>query len=135
MKTLTVPAVIAHLPQVMDFIHQQLADTACPPDTILHIDLAVEEMFVNIASYAYGQETGPVRIDYEQSAAPAYIEITITDQGLPFDPLSKSDTDTTLPAEKRNIGGLGIFLTKKVMDSVDYERRNNENIVRLRKSF
>lgn len=135
MKSLTVPAVTAHLPQVMDFIHQQLADTACPPDTILHIDLAVEEMFVNIASYAYGQETGLVRIDYEQSAAPAYIEITITDQGLPFDPLSKSDADTTLPAEKRNIGGLGIFLTKKVMDSVDYERRNNENIVRLRKSF
>lgn len=135
MPTITVGAKTANLSAVLDFIHEQLAETTCPPKAILHIDLAVEEMFVNVANYAYSPKEGPVRITCELHEDPAGIAIIMADSGNPFNPLDQPEADTTLSAEDRVPGGLGILLTRKLMDSLQYEYRDGENVLTLNKNF
>ena len=101
----------------------------------MQIDVAVEEIFVNIASYAYGPETGQAEIRFRSEAETGTAEITFIDRGAPFDPLAKPDPDVTLPAEERQIGGLGIFMVKKSMDDVRYEYREAQNILTIRKKL
>ena len=95
--------------------------------------IAAEEIFVNIASYAYGQETGSAEIRMTVEDGCAGIEFR--DSGTPFDPLAKADPDVTLPAEERQIGGLGIFMVKKSMDDVQYRYEGGENILTIRKKL
>jgi anti-sigma regulatory factor (Ser/Thr protein kinase) len=101
----------------------------------MQILVAVEEIFVNIASYAYAPDQGNAIVRIEFSDEPVEVTITFMDNGIPFDPLQRRDPDVTLSAEERRIGGLGIFMTKKTMDSVDYEYKNGQNILRLKKSI
>ena len=132
---LTIPADDKQLEKVLDFIHQQLpAD--CETDLMYKIDLAAEEIFVNIAHYAYKEklpadETGSVSLtcSYENEL----LTMIFRDKGVPFNPLARPDPDITLSAEDRSIGGLGIFLTKKYMDKVEYNYQNDENILTLKK--
>ena len=101
----------------------------------MQIDIAVEELFVNIAHYAYGDGTGTVQIQIEITAAPLSAVITFSDSGVPYDPLKRTDPDVTLSAEERTVGGLGIYMVKKSMDSIDYEYKDGKNILRIKKEL
>lgn len=133
MKTLTVPAVIDQLDTVLTFIQTQLQEIHCSQDVLYQVSIAVEEIFVNIAHYAYTPEKGEATIYCQVSNDPFQIIIQFLDSGIPYDPLAKNDPDTSLPATSREIGGLGIFLVKQMMDDVSYEYRDGKNILTIRK--
>lgn len=125
-----------NLEAVNDFIHAQIKPFSCQSQTLFQIDLAVEEIFVNISHYAYSPDKGTVQIECsaEKTAdASAKLTVSFTDRGKAFNPLAKPDPDITLSVEEREIGGLGIFLIKKYMDSVLYERKDNQNILTFTK--
>ena len=132
-KALTVDASNDSLHEVMSFVDTFLEEKECPMKTQLQIDLAVEEVFVNIASYAYGDGVGTADITVEYNDGEFVIELR--DSGVKYNPLEKADPDITLSAEERQIGGLGIFLTKKNMDNVSYDYLDNHNILRMTKKF
>ena len=135
MKELTIKASNESLEAVLAVVDEELEASGCPMKTRMQIDVAVEEIFVNIASYAYAQGTGMARVRVELSKDPAMVTITFADQGIPYDPLGRSDPDLTLPAEERPIGGLGIYIVKKTMDEVIYEYRDNQNILVIKKKL
>lgn len=101
----------------------------------MQIDIAIDELFGNIAQYAYNPETGPATVRVEVSDAPISVTITFMDHGVPYDPLQKEDPDITLSAEERGSGGLGIFMVKKTMDEITYEYKDGQNILRIRKDI
>lgn len=133
MDQLTVEAKTENLEEVLGFVDRHLEAMDCSPKVSVQIDVAVEELFVNIAHYAYSPGTGDATIDVEILKDPAAIAITFTDRGKPFDPLAKEDPDITLSAEERQIGGLGIYMVKKSMDEVAYEYKDGQNILRIKK--
>ena len=135
MKELTVRAEAAMLDGVTDFVNAALEALDCPMKTQMQIDLAVEEIFINIASYAYGEEGGDAVIRIGEKTGPAAVEIVFEDGGKPFDPTAQAEPDRTSAAADRPIGGLGIFLTKKIMDEVSYEYRDGHNVLRLAKTL
>lgn len=124
-----------NLPAVLDFVETNLTEANCPTKTKMQIVMAVEEIFVNIANYAYAPGTGSatVRVDVMRKAGSA--TITFMDQGVPYDPLQKPDPNVELAAEDRQIGGLGIFLVKKTMDEMTYEYKDAQNVLTIRKDF
>ena len=134
MKELTLEAKINNIERFMDFINAELEAMDCPVKAQRQIDTAVDEVLANVASYSYGDGTGPVSLMITSEEAPRTVIIRITDSGTPFNPLEKADPDTTsLPAENRPVGGLGIFLVRKLMDEVLYEYRDGNNILELKK--
>ena len=135
MKELDIKAVKENLPQVLSFVDQELEALDCGMNIITQIDIAVEEIFVNIASYAYDPEVGPALIRVEITEEPISVIISFIDHGKPYDPLAKPDPDVNLPVSERKIGGLGIFLVKKSMDDVKYEYRNGQNILTISKKI
>ncbi len=131
---LIVKATDESMQAVNDFIHS-IIPKECDQMLLNQIDLAVEEIFVNIAHYS-GSEEAVINCTYEMNGAgTGMLQIIFTDSGKPFNPLEKDDPDITLSAEERNIGGLGIFLTKKFMDSVDYEYFAGKNKLKIRKQI
>lgn len=132
---MTLDATIENIPVVTEFVDRKLEELDCPVKARMQIDVAIDELFSNIAKYAYHPETGPatVRVDVEED--PLAVIITFIDQGIPYDPLKSEDPDVTLKAEQREIGGLGIFLVKKTMDEVTYEYKDGSNILRIRKNI
>jgi uncharacterized protein (TIGR02172 family) len=132
---LEIEAETENLTQVQTFVDERLEAAACPFKAQMEIDLAVEEIFVNIATYAYAPNRGKAVVKVEVSQDPVSVTITFLDHGIPYDPLSKEDPDVSLPAEEREIGGLGIFLTKQVMDQVAYEYRDGQNILTLKRTL
>ena len=122
---LRVKATDESLQAVNDFIHSMLPSD-CDDMILNQIYLAVEEIFVNIAHYS-GSEEAVINCSFENDK----LEICFSDSGVQFNPLAKADPDLTLNAEERDIGGLGIFLTKKFMDSVAYEYKNGMNNLRI----
>lgn len=135
MNTLTVEAKVHNLNKVLEFIGDELRKAGCKMKYIMQIEVAVEELFVNIAHYAYFPRTGEVTIGITVHNDPSVAEVTFVDSGIPFDPLAKSDPDVTLDAQKRAIGGLGIFMVKKSMDDMEYEYRDGLNITTIRKKI
>ena len=133
MNELTLDAKVENLDNVLAFVDKFLEELGCPMKTQMQIDISVEEMFVNIANYAYTPKTGQASIRVETEKDPAAISITFIDHGVPYNPLAKPDPDVTLPAMERQIGGLGIFMVKKSMDSMEYEYRDGQNILTIRK--
>ncbi len=132
---LVVEAVTENLSRVTEFVDRRLEAVDCPVKAQMQIGLAVEEIFINIASYAYAPEVGTATVRVEVEEDPVAVIITFIDHGIPYDPLAKEDPDVTLPAAQREIGGLGIFMTKKVMDDVTYEYQDGKNILRLKKNL
>ena len=132
---LTVEATVENLPQVMGFLEQHLKEADCPLKAQMQITVAAEEIYVNIAHYAYTPGTGEATVRLEITDEPAAATITFSDSGIPFDPLKKADPDVTLSAEEREIGGLGIYMVKKSMDDVRYAYRDGQNILTLKKNF
>ncbi len=134
-KMIQIEAVKENLPKVLGFAEGYLEEAGCPIKTQMQVNIAVEEIFVNIASYAYAPETGSVRIRMRTEEDPAMAVITFEDRGVPYDPLAKEDPDVTLSAEERQIGGLGIYMVKQSMDHVRYEYKDGKNILTLEKKF
>ena len=135
-KTLKISADVDNLDSVTGFVDSHLEDVGCPLKFQMQIDVAVEEIFVNIASYAYRQSSdknAEISLYFEEE--PKTVVIEFIDSGMPFDPLAKDDPDVTLSAEERKIGGLGIFMVKKTMDDVQYKRENGQNILTIRKKL
>ena len=132
-EKIEVRATNENLTKVTEFIDLHLEEIGCPMKKMMQIDLAVEEIYVNVASYAYAPGTGDVTVCFETQQEPAAAVITFMDQGVPYNPLAKEDPDVTLPTEERSIGGLGIFITKKSMDEISYEYREGKNILVLKK--
>ena len=131
---LRVKATDESMQAVNDFIHS-IIPKDCNEMLLNQIDLAVEEIFVNIAHYS-GSEEAVINCTYEMSGAGiGMLQIVFIDSGKPFNPLEKDDPDITLSAEERNIGGLGIFLTKKFMDSVEYDYFAGKNKLKIRKQI
>ncbi len=122
-----------HLSQVTDFIEQHLDQVNCPPKIRMQVLMAVEEIYVNIAHYAYGSGQGDAILRTVLTSDPDAITITFADNGKPYNPLQQKDPDLTLPASRRPIGGLGIFLTKKFMDQLSYSYQDGQNIFTMTK--
>lgn len=135
MKELEIAAITDNLDEVLAFVDGQLEAADCSVKIQMQIDLAVEEIFVNIASYAYQPETGPATVRVEVKPDGSAVIITFIDHGVPYDPLAKEDPDVTLSTEDRAIGGLGIFLVKKNMDDIRYEYKNGSNILTIVKGL
>ncbi len=135
MKELEVKASVTNLNTVLQFIDTQLETTNCSAKMQMQIDLAVEEIFVNIANYAYSPKTGSALIKVEITQDSPAIRITFIDSGTPYDPLTKDDPDITLPSDKRAIGGLGIFLVKKIMDTIHYQYIHGKNTLTIIKKL
>lgn len=133
MKTLNTKAKVDNLDEVISFIDAELEKAGCSMKTQMQINIAVEELFVNVSNYAYSQGIGDISISIAVHADPEMAEIILSDSGIPYDPLAKEDPDIGLPAEKRQIGGLGIFMVKKTMDMMTYERRDGKNVVTITK--
>ncbi|WP_407386043.1 ATP-binding protein [Ruminococcus sp.] len=135
MKELIIEADRKNLNQVLAFVDEQLKQVDCPKATQITIDVAVEELFVNIASYAYDSESGIAVVQVTVHEEPLSVEITFIDNGKQYDPLAKADPDTTLPLKERKKGGLGIFMVKKTMDNVIYEYKDGKNILTIQKAL
>lgn len=134
-RELNITAVPENLETVNAFVEAQLERWDCPPKTQMQLLLAVEEIFVNISSYAYDPAVGPATIRVEVSESPMEVVITFMDRGKPYDPLQRRDPDIALPAEARDPGGLGIFLVKQTMDDIRYEYSGGKNILRIVKRW
>ena len=132
---LDIEAAEDNLREVMALVDARLEALGCPFRVQMQIDVAVEEIFVNIAKYAYDSFMGRAKVRLEVEDDPARIAITFIDQGKPYNPLAKEDPDVTLSAADRPIGGLGIFMVKKSMDSVNYEYKDGCNILTLVKNL
>lgn len=135
MKELIIEALTENLDTVLSFVDGHLEAFDCPMKTQMQLDIAVEEIFVNIAHYAYDSGIGMATIKVEVNEQPLSVIITFIDQGIPYDPLAKPDPDISLSAEDRPIGGLGIFMVKKSMDDVKYEYKDGSNILTIKKAF
>ena len=130
---LEIDALAENLPEVQAFVGEKLERADCPMNILMKVDVVVEEIFVNIASYAYGPSAGKAKIRVEIAGDPRTAVIRFADRGTPYDPLAKADPDVHADASERSIGGLGIFMTKKLMDDVSYEFRDGQNILTLKK--
>lgn len=132
---ITVSADKKELQKVFDFIGKTLDELNCPAKMRNQIYMAAEEIFINIASYAYTDKCGDVSISATKSESPQSVTIEFSDSGTPYNPLENTEPDITLPADKRKIGGLGILLAQKCMDDIKYEHKNNKNILTMRKNI
>ena len=136
MQEITVNTSADQVRQVTELADLQLAETGCSARVKMQIDIAIDEIFSNIARYAYQQETGSVTVRIDTLDDPSRILLTFIDNGIPYNPLTKEMPDTTsLPARKRPIGGLGLFMVKKTMDSVTYSFENGQNILTILKNL
>ena len=135
MTNMTFKAKTEALSDILGFVDLMLEKYECPMKVQTAVCVAIEEVFVNVARYAYKNGEGEVNLGIGFDEESRTITFRMVDRGVPFDPLKKPDPDITLSAEEREIGGLGIFITKKTMDSVEYAYENGENILTMTKKI
>ncbi|MBR1472408.1 MAG: ATP-binding protein [Lachnospiraceae bacterium] len=138
MVELTVPAVFDSYDRVTAFVEAELEKRDCPITAQSQISIALDEIYSNIVNYAYPDGTDgelTLQLAFEPENAEDLVCMTFIDNGVPYNPLIKSDPDTTLSAEEREVGGLGIFMVKQLMDHMEYEFRGGQNILILKKKF
>lgn len=135
MEKITIEATTDNLQQAIDFATERLEAHDCSMKVVMQMELVIEEIFVNVSSYAYQPGTGDVTICIDFAENPTAVEITFIDGGRPYNPLEKEDPDTSLGIDEREIGGLGIFLVKKNVDDIAYENADGKNILRVKKFF
>ena len=136
MRDITVDASVDRVTQVTELADLQLAEAGCSARIKMQIDIAIDEIFSNIARYAYQNDSGTVTVRLDTLDAPPRILLTFIDNGIPYNPLMSEMPDTTsLPARKRPIGGLGLFMVKKTMDSITYSYENGQNILTILKNL
>ena len=135
MKELTIEATPENVDTVVAFVDEQLEEYGCGMKEQMAIDVAIDELFANIAHYAYNPDTGYATVRVDVLKDPLTVEVTFIDNGKPYDPLAKADPDTTLSLEDREIGGMGILIVKKSMDAVNYEYKDGKNILTIKKNI
>ena len=135
MKELTLAATVENISEVTAFVDEQLEALDCPMKAQMQIDVAIDELFGNIAHYAYAPDTGMATVQFAFDEASRTIRLTFIDAGKPYNPLEKEDPDVTLSAGERGIGGLGIFLVKKTMDGIRYAHRDGRNVLTIEKKL
>ena len=135
MKELTIAATVENIGAVTDFVDAQLEALDCPMKSLMQINIAIDELFGNIAHYAYNPDVGEATVRVEVEEEPLSVIITFIDGGVPYDPLQAAEPDTTLSAEERALGGLGIFMVRKSMDEITYRYENGRNILSIRKTL
>ena len=135
MKELTIEATPENVDTVIEFVDAQLEEYGCGMKEQMAIDVAIDELFANIAHYAYNPDTGYATVRVDVLKDPLTVEVTFIDNGKPYDPLAKEDPDTTLSLEDREIGGMGILIVKKSMDAVSYEYKDGKNILTIKKNI
>ena len=135
MKEWIFDAAVENIPRVTDLVNAELEALGCPMKAQMQLDVAIDELFSNIAFYAYAPGTGKVTLRLEAERSPRAVTITFIDSGMPFDPLAAADPDIGLAADKRSVGGLGVYLVKKSMDAVRYAYRDGQNMLSIRKLF
>ena len=133
MKELTLKASLENIRKITDFVEEELADLKCPVKSHMHIVMAIDELISNVAHYAYGLRTGDVKVIFDYDKAEDTIIITFIDRGIPFNPLEVEEPDISLDAHEREIGGLGIFMVKKMMDDIEYRYEDDCNILTIKK--
>ena len=135
MKELSVEAVVQNVPIATEFVEEIVDEHDGNMKAKMQICVAVDEIFANIAMYAYPDGNGEVTIKVDVTEKPKAVKITFIDKGIPYNPLEKSDPDVTLSAEEREIGGLGIYMVKKSMDEMSYENKDGMNILSMVKKI
>ncbi|MBO6132951.1 MAG: ATP-binding protein [Lachnospiraceae bacterium] len=135
MHELEIEAKIDNLTEVLAFVEEKLHEIGCDEAKMIQIDIAVEEIFVNIAHYAYNPKIGYAQIKVDVIPDPLQVCLTFIDHGMPYDPLAREDPDINLPLEERKIGGLGIFMVKNSMEDLQYEYKDGMNILSFKKSI
>ncbi|MDD3214335.1 MAG: ATP-binding protein [Eubacteriales bacterium] len=135
MKQITVPAKLEKLSAVRAFVEDALTKTESSAKARMQLSLAAEEAFVNIARYAYGKESGNVSISIAITGVPPQATLVFSDRGIPHNPLRKPDPDTSLPAEHRAVGGLGIYMMKQSVDDAQYCYQDGQNRLTLVKKL
>ena len=135
MRELTIEATPDNVDKALQFVDEMLEEYGCGAQEQAAIDVAVDELFANIAHYAYNPTTGYATVRVDVKNDPLAVEISFVDNGVPYDPLARQDPDTTLSIDDRPIGGLGILIVKKSMDAVNYEYKDGKNILTIKKSF
>ena len=127
MDQITVRAAFDQVKPVMDLVNAKLAELCCSEQVRVHVNVAIDEIFGNIVQYAYDPEGGPVTVRVEVEDDPLCVVITFIDHGVPYDPLSAEFVDTLhMPAKERPIGGLGLFMVKRIMDNISYTYRDGK---------
>lgn len=130
------PAEPEQLEPVQRFVEEQIERYDCSARVRFQLDVAVEEIFINIAKYAYRPgQAGQAAVRCCVGGDPLQVTIQFQDQGVPFNPLAKEDADITLSARERQIGGLGILMVKKSMDAVRYSYEDGKNILTIQKNI
>ena len=135
MEQLKIEATVENLPIVTEFIIVPLEEMNCKPKILMQLELVIEELFVNVASYAYKPNVGNCIVCKNFEDNPRAINVTFIDSGVPYNPLEQKDPDTSLGVEEREIGGLGIFLVKKNVDAITYEYKDGRNVLTFKKLF
>lgn len=135
MKELTIDATVENIEKVTAFVDEQLEALGCPLKAQMQIDIAIDELFGNIAHYAYNPKVGPATVRVDVLQEPLSVVVTFIDNGVAYDPLAKEDPDVALSADEREIGGLGIYMVKKSMDEISYEYKDGQNILRIKKEI
>ena len=133
-KSITLPNNIEEIPQLNVFIDEVCEAAGLDMSDTMSVNLALEEAVVNVMDYAY-PANAPGEVTIEAEADDERMKFVITDHGIPFDPTAKAEVDTTLSLEERPTGGLGIHLVRQIMDSINYERENDKNVLTLRKKL
>ena len=131
---ITVDATVKNLATVTKFVKKRLAAMDCPPKAMNQIDVAIDELFGNIVHYAY-KGVGKATVTIEKQESPLGVVITFTDSGKPYNPLEHEAPDVKSSLEEREVGGLGIFIVKKTMDEINYERKDGKNVLTIKKNF
>lgn len=135
MEKLTIDAKIENLPTVTQFVTDALESKDCSMKIIMQMELVIEELFVNVASYAYYPNVGNVTVCQSFDEEPCALNLSFIDSGKAYNPLEHKDPDITLDAEEREIGGLGILLVKKNVDEISYKYEDGQNILTVKKFF
>ncbi|MDO4731227.1 MAG: ATP-binding protein [Clostridia bacterium] len=135
MKKMIFDAKLENISKVLDFVRNELVKINCPKKPIMQIEIAIDEIFSNIARYAYCPDIGKATVCIEVKEDPAAIVLYFIDNGVFYDPLEKKDPDITLSADERAIGGLGIFMVKNMMDEISYEYKDGQNILKIKKNI
>lgn len=137
-KELVVEATLDNLSAVLGFVESAAEEAGCPPKAVRQIAVAIEELYVNVSSYAYAPDTGSCAVGIRTGRsdnAGGWIQIRIRDSGKKFNPLVQERPDITLSADERQIGGLGILMAKKLVDEMDYIFEKGENILSVEKHW
>jgi len=133
MDPITVPASKENLADVLEFIRSKLEAFPHQESSLLQLELAVEEAYANIASYAYPVEPGEVTVGLKIDENPLFVTVELIDTGIRFNPLEKEDPDISLGIDDKKPGGLGILLIKQNADQVNYQYLDGRNILTIQK--